>query len=127
VTKSVVGNRKPTELSSLLNRNLSRYTLTASAAAVSLLAARRAEAQIVYTPANESIYGPHQKLSLDLNHDGLPDLIISELPFHSGSIFAGNSVRALPHGGEESKTDLVMDVRGHGSRLADRTKRVLSS
>jgi hypothetical protein len=89
VTKSVVGNRKPTELSSLLNRNLSRYTLTASAAAVSLLAARRAEAQIVYTPANESIYGPHQKLSLDLNHDGQPDFAFNAPSVYTQCIYMG--------------------------------------
>jgi hypothetical protein len=73
--------------------------LAASAAGVSVLAASQpAQAQIVYTPANQQL-GPNQKLSIDFNHDGLADLIIRESPNQCCGLYSGNSVRALPHSG----------------------------
>ncbi|MFZ0418262.1 MAG: hypothetical protein WAM04_09145 [Candidatus Sulfotelmatobacter sp.] len=91
--------RKSGRLSKALRADLSQYALAAAAAGMGILAASNpAQAQIVFTPANQEI-GPNQKLFIDFNHDGLTDLIISENPNRSGRIFSGNSVKALPHSG----------------------------
>jgi hypothetical protein len=53
-----------------------------------------ADAEIVYTPAHVVISG-HQKFSLDLNHDGITDFIISNRSFCTTDI-CGRTLRALP-------------------------------
>ena len=59
---------------------LNSYALAASAAGVSLLAvAQSAEAEIVYTPAHRVIKNK-MTLRLDLNHDGVTDLRIRDVP-----------------------------------------------
>jgi hypothetical protein len=103
-----------------LHQDLAIYALAAGAGLGVFASSHPAEAQIVYTPANESIYDAHQKISIDFNHDGLPDLIISELPYHSGSIFAGNSVRALPPsdgGVKDGPCDGCAEAMFRGSRI----------
>jgi len=66
---------KPVSLSTGLERRLTAYASAAIAAGASLAAlAPRAEAEIVYTPANTVIKGG---LNLDLNHDGLADFVIA--------------------------------------------------
>lgn len=66
---------KPVLLATGLERRLTAYASAAIAAGASLAALTpRAEAEIVYTPANTVINGG---LNLDLNHDGLADFGIA--------------------------------------------------
>ena len=70
-------SRAPSELSESLHQRLDMYTLAASAAGVGMFAlAQSAEAKIVYSPAHIRISSEHPAL-VDLNHDGVPDFIIS--------------------------------------------------
>jgi len=71
--------RTASSLSASLHRQLNMYALAASAAGVSMLAlSPRAEAKIVYFPANITIgHGGVQIYNLDLNHDGIADFSIS--------------------------------------------------
>jgi len=69
---------KPASLPAFLNQRLNTYVVAATAAGVSALAmAQGAEAQIVFTPANRTI-NTGQKMLIDLNHDGVPDVVIRE-------------------------------------------------
>jgi hypothetical protein len=73
-------SRKPEKLSKPLHSQLSTYALAAGAAGVSLLVlAPPANAQIVFTPVHETI-GRDQEIRVDLNHDGIADLTIREIP-----------------------------------------------
>jgi len=68
--------RAPSQLSESLHQRLNSYALAASAAGVGVLAlALPAEARIVYTPAHIRI-SPNTEVSVDFNHDGVPDLNI---------------------------------------------------
>lgn len=81
-----------------LHHNLTAYALAAGTAGVTLLAlSPTAEAQIVYTPAHETIDHNHEIL-IDLNHDGVTDFAIREIENRFGT---GNSLLAVPsrHGG----------------------------
>jgi hypothetical protein len=63
----------PSSLSESCNRRLDAYSLAATAAGLGLLAmSPRAEAKIVYTPANLPLMNQGQ-VSFDLNHDGISD------------------------------------------------------
>jgi hypothetical protein len=63
-----------------LHQQLNTYALAASAAGVSLLAlAQPSEAKIIYTHAHVVI-GRNQHRAIDLNHDGIPDVVIAEHP-----------------------------------------------
>ena len=67
-------SRKPSKLSSSLQRHLNAYALAASAAGVGVLAlAQPAEAKIVYIPAHHVFYPGNGTYNLDLNHDGIVD------------------------------------------------------
>jgi len=91
-------SRRMVKLSKTLHRDLSRYAVAASAAGVSVLAFGPAtEAQIVYTPAHE-IIGCNGTMAIDLNHDGITDVTIREIPWTYGNdgLFPGNSVQAKP-------------------------------
>jgi hypothetical protein len=69
--------------------------LAASAAGVAVLAgASPAEAKVIYTAVNVQI-APHHHLLLDLNHDGIPDFVISNHVFQSDDI-GGRTLRAKP-------------------------------
>jgi hypothetical protein len=62
-----------------LHQRLTAYALTAGATGVTLLAlAKPSEAEIVYTPADQTI-GRNGSYNLDLNHDGITDFRLSEL------------------------------------------------
>jgi hypothetical protein len=83
-------NRITTTLTHRLDRKLLGYSAAASAAGAGLLAlAQPLEAEIVYTPANQTI-SVNQSFSLDLNNDGTPDFILSNrlswfsFAFHRG-------------------------------------------
>jgi hypothetical protein len=94
-------SRPPAKLNSTLDRHLTTYMTVATAAGVSLLAAKPAAASIVYTPADVAM---GRSYALDVNHDGVADFnfdvfIISQ----SGGFIAdfgvhldvpGNQVRA---------------------------------
>jgi hypothetical protein len=70
--------RKQSVLSPRLNNRLASYATAAGTAGVSLLAlGTNAGAEIVYTPANITI-GRGGSMNIDLNHDGVPDFVISE-------------------------------------------------
>jgi hypothetical protein len=70
------------QLSERFTVNLNAYALAAGAAGVSLLAMiQPAEADVVYTPANQSI-PTNQFFSIDLNHDGSPDFRFLQGTFH---------------------------------------------
>jgi hypothetical protein len=63
----------PSSLSESCNRRLDAYSLAATAAGLGLLAiSPRADAKIVYTPANLPLMNQGQ-VSFDLNHDGIND------------------------------------------------------
>jgi hypothetical protein len=64
--------RKPFSLSSSLHHQLNLYAVAAGAAGVSMLSvAQPAEAKIIYTKADERVFGID--VPLDLNHDGKTD------------------------------------------------------
>jgi hypothetical protein len=105
-------HRVPTTLTHGLDRKLLGYTAAASAAGAGLMALPQSvEAEIVYTPANQTI-SANQTLALDLNNDGITDFIFSDrlsrysFAFHKGhknpsdtfSYWVGN-LNALPETG----------------------------
>ena len=82
---SFQGPRSTKPLSELFTRHINAYALAAGAAGVSLLALTQvADAEIVYTAANEVI-PVNEVISLDLNHDGNPDMnfFIYTFAYHS--------------------------------------------
>jgi hypothetical protein len=93
----MVLSRGRVKLSKPLHRDLGAYALAAGAAGVSALAlSAPADAQIVYTPAHELI-GSNGSISIDLNHDGIADLTIREVPCSSAtSRLNANSLQVLP-------------------------------
>jgi hypothetical protein len=103
------------KLRNSVQHNLTAYTLAAGATGVGLLATLpTAAAQIVYTPATAGI-GLGQKIRIDFNHDGLTDLIISEVRYESRGN-SGNSLKALPHSGGGVK-------QGYGEEFAQALSR----
>jgi hypothetical protein len=71
------GSRQAVNLSEPLHKKIDFYALAASAAGVGMLAlAHPAQAEIIYTAANLSVgyLGP---VTIDLNHDGIPDMQFS--------------------------------------------------
>lgn len=89
-TRTSPKKRSPISLGSGLDRKLFAYTAAASAAGAGLIAlAQPVEAEIVYTPANQTI-SADQTFALDLNNDGIPDFIFSDrlsrysFAFHKG-------------------------------------------
>jgi hypothetical protein len=71
-----VSPRATSTLSASLQKRLNAYAIATSAASVGLLAlAQPSEAEVVYTPANQTIDVNH-RYSLDLNHDGTIDFTL---------------------------------------------------
>ncbi len=90
---------KPASLPEFLNRQLNGYVVAATAVGVSALAmAQGAEAQIVFTPADKTI-NTGEKLLIDLNHDGVADVLIREWQCSVSAGFPGNSLQAVPQAG----------------------------
>jgi hypothetical protein len=82
------------ELLESVERQLSTYTLAASAAGVGMLAlAQTAEARIVYTPAHVKIVQNGGLISFDLNHDGVPDFGLSNKYVSTSQGFAFLNVK----------------------------------
>jgi hypothetical protein len=70
-------SRKPTTLNTNLNKALISYVAAACAASGAILAeAMPAEGEIIYTPTNTPIL-VGSPVSLDLNHDGVIDFVLS--------------------------------------------------
>jgi len=77
--KSNPNSRKAHQLARALSSRLSSYAGAAGAAGVSLLAlSPKSEAEIIYTPANETINLTVGSYGLDLNHDGIVDFVIAD-------------------------------------------------
>jgi len=88
----------PATLSPPLQRELSMYSVAARAAGVGVLSlAPLAAAQIVYTPAHETLVSGG-KISIDFNHDGVTDVTLHEFPCSAGTGFAANSLQAFAKG-----------------------------
>jgi hypothetical protein len=89
-------SRKPSNLSSSLQRHLNAYALAASAAGVGMLAlAHPADAKVIYTPANKTLpkclfNRDRPCFRLDLNHDNIIDF---RIPWFFDSKSAALSIR----------------------------------
>jgi hypothetical protein len=84
--KSSGHGRTAIRLRAGLEKSLSAYAAAAAAVGVSLLAlAHPAEGKIVYTPADISIPVNGSPVSLDLNHDGVTDFLLSNITWSQGS------------------------------------------
>src|SRR5579863_1609745 len=81
-----------------LEKRLAVYAGAAAAAGVSLAAiAVSAEAKIIYTPTNTPING---YVSLDVNHDGIADILIRKVNYGNGSsLSAGCALHTTFQGG----------------------------
>ena len=93
--------RTSSQLSSSLHNILNAYALGASAAGVAMLSITPADAEIIFTPANGHI-ARNQVLTLDLNHDGIPDFALINAPHfgpNSNSFGVSFSVRPAPGNG----------------------------
>jgi hypothetical protein len=94
--------RKTVDLPESLHRRLSMYSLAASAAGAGTLALScPAEAKIVYTPAHIVLGGEYYQYKLDLNHDGVTDLTISN-SYSNDIVRWFSSVLACPANGSAS-------------------------
>jgi hypothetical protein len=103
-----VSSRKVVNLTNAVRQRLDTYTLAAGAAGVTMLAlAPPAEAEIIYTPAQQLI-APGEPFALDITGDGTTDFSFSAFLTGTGSgylggIFvepavAGNAVAAVTKG-----------------------------
>jgi hypothetical protein len=92
--------REEHAVSTAFHRRLNAYALAAGAAGVGLLAvAQPSSAEIIYTPANQTI-AKDDTFYLDLNHDGITDVVI-ENRYHTfrnifGSRYFSAALDALP-------------------------------
>ena len=101
--------RKPVVLSESTQRRLGMYALAASAAGVGSLAlAQPAEARIVYTPVHHVI-GKHSSFRIDLNHDGMVDLII----YNSGGVSKSSGANFILASGHESGEGIIGSNPGY--------------
>jgi len=84
-------------ISNKLNRKLTSYATTATAATLGLAAfAQPAEAKIVFTPISRVI-GPNGTYRLDVNHDGIADFIIRN-NYGCNTDYCFDGLSALPQG-----------------------------
>jgi hypothetical protein len=92
--------RTPSTLPAPLHQRLSAYALAAGAAGVSLVAlAQPSEAEVVYTPVDETIARRGGSYKLDLNHDGIIDFVLVEHATKNslGGTFQSFGVAAAPN------------------------------
>lgn len=111
-------SRKQKPLSESLHRQLSLYALAAGGVGMAL--ARPAEAQIVYTPTHQTI-SRSQRIDIDLNHDGVTDVAIREIPWFLGGdgFFPGNSLQAEPR---RAGGGIKQGLQGDAAALAPGSK-----
>jgi len=101
-----LNHSSPSSLNNKLDRKLFAYATAASAAGASILAlAQPGHAEIVYTPANQTI-SANQTLNLDLNNDGIEDFDIENQFFPMG-VKAGHHGGAFPTNGSYSEGNLM--------------------
>jgi hypothetical protein len=76
--------------------------------------------RIVYTPAHETIRRD-QRINIDLNHDGITDVAIREIPWNLGgdSFFPGNSLQAEPR---RAGGGIRMALKGDAAALSPGSK-----
>jgi hypothetical protein len=87
--KSISTKRTSSRLNSKLEKNLWAYAAAATAAGVGLFSGPQAEAKIVYTPANTTLWRGTPEYSLDLNHDFIVDFYLNP----SVAVSIGGSTR----------------------------------
>ena len=73
--KRISRPRNAAELSSSLKRRLNLYALAGAAGASGLVSSAPAQAEIIYTPANQGIFH-NQSYALDLTNSGSADFAI---------------------------------------------------
>lgn len=84
--------RETAKLSKSLHGQLDMYGLAAAATTISIAAlSSSAQAEVVFTPAHQEIYNP---VTIDLNHDGIPDFRLVERNF----FFDSAGIVALSNG-----------------------------
>lgn len=77
-----------------LEKQLSKYVLAAAAGSAILATSPTADAEIVYTPANQS-FGPNSVTKIDVNNDGVADFALKDIFFQGsfesawGRLYAG--------------------------------------
>jgi hypothetical protein len=104
--RSSLKPRFRSSLNNKLDRKLLAYTTAAGAAGASVLAlAKPAHAEIVYTPANQTV-SANQNFALDLNNDGIEDFDIDN-QFSPMGVKAGHQGGAFPTNGSYSEGVLL--------------------
>lgn len=96
--RSLPPRRTPSKLPASLHRRLGAYSIAAGAAGVSLVAlAQSSEAEIVYTPADQTVNLSVGSYGLDLNKDGIVDFIIADhRSFESIGVISRQSLFVKP-------------------------------
>jgi hypothetical protein len=111
MNRSSKGPRTRQRLSESFMSKVNAYALAAGAAGVAVVAlAQPSEAEIIYTPANETI-PRNRHLSLDMNHDGTPDVGFFFYIFAYHSFRDTLNVGALGDGG------VIAGAAGYASPL----------
>jgi hypothetical protein len=127
-------SRKPTTLNTNLNKGLISYVAAACAAGGAMLAgATPAEGEVVYTPTNTPIV-KGSPVSLDLNHDGVIDFVLSM--YDNGNALARRpscsvctfgehgSLKASPQQAGNEIWGVSSSVLPHSSRSASPKRRL---
>ena len=98
--------RTPSQFSSALQQNLNAYALSAAAAGVAVLAVHpRADAEVIYTPADIRIANG-ARLELDLDHDGVADFkLINDLHLSTTPFGDDLSIKGAVKGNEISESN----------------------
>lgn len=98
--ESIPKNRIPVALTHSLDHKLFGCAAAASAAGVSMMAlVQPSQAEIVYTPTNQTISINRGPVALDLNNDGVADFFLTNTSrFYTGA-FASRRGAAFPTGG----------------------------
>jgi hypothetical protein len=116
----------PSSLNGKLDRKLLAYTTAAGAAGASILAlAQPAHAEIVYTPANQTI-SANQQFALDLNSDGIQDFELVNQFFPLG-VKAYRQGGAFPTNGSSSVGNLVVFPDASPNRVVINSSRLASA
>jgi hypothetical protein len=115
--------RKTTSLSDSLHHQLNMYALAAGAAGVGVLTlSGPAQAKIVYTPAHVVLGDQYYHYQLDLNHDGVTDLTLSNtysndivrwFSYAQASPAGGNAVEGLGRYASALRPGVQIGGRNH--------------
>jgi len=115
--------RKTTSLSDSLHHQLNMYALAAGAAGVGVLTlSGPAQAKIVYTPAHVVLGDEYYHYQLDLNHDGVTDLTLSNtysndivrwFSYAQASPAGGNAVEGIGRYASALRPGMQIGGRNH--------------